>query len=100
MPRFNIKGNDSVNTIAGGVFSIALYMVVIMYATIKCSHLLTKHNPNISSYFKIDEMQETAVNLNENKFRFAFSIENVYGIKEQKNDPRYVKFIFRKFGRR
>ena len=77
MPRFNIKGNDSVNTIAGGVFSIALYMVVFMYATIKCSHLLTKHNPNISTYFKIeDDSREIAVNLNENKFRFAFTIEN------------------------
>ena len=100
MPRFNIKGKDGVNTIAGGVFSIALYMVVFMYTTIKCSHLLTKHNPNISTYFKDDEIRDSAVNLNEKKFRFAFTIENVYGKYEQKNDPRYVKYIFRKYGKR
>ena len=71
-----------------------------MYATIKCSHLLTKHNPNISTYLKVDEMQETPVSLNENKFRIALTIENFIGVKEQKNDPRYVKYIFRKYGKR
>ena len=71
-----------------------------MYATIKCSHLLTKHNPNISTFLKVDEMHETPIDLNEYKFRFAFSIENFFGDKEQKNDPRYVKYIIRKYGKR
>ena len=71
-----------------------------MYATIKCTHLLTKHNPNISQFLKVDEMLETPINLNEYKFRIAFSIENYYGDLEQKNDPRYVKYIFRKYGKR
>ena len=71
-----------------------------MYATIKCSHLLTKHNPNISAYLKVDEMQETPVNLNKNNFRLAFTIENYFGDKERKNDPRYVKYFFRMAGKR
>ena len=100
LPRFNIKGNEGVNTIAGGLFSIALYMVVLMYTTIKFSHLLTKHNPNISTYLKQDEMSETELYLNDYNFRFAFSIENFLGEKKQKNDSRYVKYIVRKYGKR
>ena len=56
LPNFNIKGSDGVNSIAGGVFSIALYMTLLMYGIIKFYHLADKHNPNISSYYKYDEL--------------------------------------------
>ena len=71
-----------------------------MYTTIKCSHLLTKHNPNISTYLKADELSESFINLNDHNFRLAFTIENYYGTKVQKNDSRYVKYMFRKYGKR
>ena len=71
-----------------------------MYSTIKFSHLITKHNPNISTYFNEDDMSEIAVNLNENKFKFAVTIENFHGEIKQKNDPKYVKYLFRKYGKR
>ena len=56
LPSFNIKGSDNVNSIAGGVFSIALYVVVICYATLKFSHLASRHSPNISNYYKVDDL--------------------------------------------
>ena len=71
-----------------------------MYTTIKCSHLLTKHNPNISAYKIEDELSETLVNLNDYNFRLAFTVENFYGTKGQKNDSKYVKYMFRKYGKR
>ena len=61
----NIKGKDRVNTIAGGFFSIILYTVVFFYSTVKFSFLISKHGPNISTYFKEDELSGTALNLNE-----------------------------------
>ena len=56
LPNFNIKGSDKVNTIAGGFFSLILFGVVFMYSILKFSHLMTKHNPAVSSYFKEDGM--------------------------------------------
>ena len=40
------------------------------------------------------------LNLNEKKFRFAISIEDYHGIKKLKNDPEYVKWLFREYGKR
>ena len=52
LPSFNIKGNDTISTILGGIVSLALIMVVMMYGGLRFSHLIEKHNPNISAYFQ------------------------------------------------
>ena len=51
LPSFNINGNDTVSTILGGIVTLSLLMVVLMYGGLRFSHLMSKHNPNISSYF-------------------------------------------------
>ena len=51
-------------------------MIVLMYATLKFSHLMLKHNPNISSYYIEDEMSGVTVNLKEHNYRFAFTVES------------------------
>ena len=76
LPSFNIKGKDSVNTIAGGVFSIALYIVLFMYSALKFTHLASKHNPNISTFYKVDELTGKYLNLNKHKFMFAITVES------------------------
>ena len=40
------------------------------------------------------------LNLNEKKFRLAISIEDYHGVKKLKNDPKYVKWLFREYGKR
>ena len=100
LPTFNIKGNERVNTITGGVLSIVLYMTVLMYSMIKLGHLISKNNPNISTFYQENEMYGRSLNLNERKFRFAFTVEDYLAPKKQKNDPRYVKYLFRIYGRR
>ena len=100
LPTFNIKGSDRVDTIVGGFFSIILYMVIFMYSTLKLSHLISKHGPNISSYEKEDAMANVALNLNKRNSRFAFTIESYHSPYNQKSDPRYVKYLFRLYGKR
>ena len=75
LPTFNIKGSDRVDTIAGGIFSIVLYMVVFMYSTLKFSHLVSRQAPKISFYELEDAMENVALNLNERKSKFAITIE-------------------------
>ena len=100
LPTFNIKGNDRVDTIAGGFFSIILYMIVFMYGILKFSHMISRQNPNISYYELEDAMENVSINLNEKKIRVAFTIEEYNSPYQQKNDPRYVKYLFREYGKR
>ena len=75
-------------------------MVVFMYGTLKFSHLVSKHNPAVSSYFIDDGMQGESLNLNERKYRIAFTVESYLEPIEQKRDPKYVKYLFRLYGRK
>ena len=47
-----------------------------------------------------DVMAGVVTNLNERNFRFALTIESYYEPVLQKNDSRYVKYIFQIFGKR
>ena len=51
LPNFNLKGSEKVGSVLGGIFSLAINLVVLMYGTLKFLQLIEKHNPNISSYF-------------------------------------------------
>ena len=75
-------------------------MLVLLYGLLRFMHLATKHNPNISTYYFEDGMSNgNVLNLNERGFRMAVSVESFLG-KKQKNDPKYVKYIFRLAGKK
>ena len=55
----------------------------------------------MSSYYKEDYYANgEAVNLSERNFRMAISVEDYLEPIKQKNDPRYVKWQFRLWGKR
>ena len=93
LPTFILKGRKKVQTRIGGVTTILICTVVLMYAGLKFSHLIDKHNPVMSSYFKEDYYASgEAVDLSERNFRMAISVEGYLEPYNQKNDPRYVKW--------
>ena len=99
VPGFNLKGNNKVNTITGGIFSIFLYTVMFMYGLVRLQQLRDRHNPLISESTEIQAFSSSdKLNLNEIGFHFAFSIEN-YLTREQKADPRFVKYIVQQVGK-
>ena len=67
---------------------------------LKFSNLITKPNPIINSYFAENEMGGVSINLNERNYKFAFTVESYIQPIERKNDPRYVKYLVREYGRR
>ena len=74
--------------------------MMLMYAGIKLSHLLSRHNPNISSFIERNILENTdVINFRDSQNKFAFAIEG-YLDYEWKNDPRYVKLIARNKGRK
>ena len=77
LPTFILKGRDKVQTRTGGVATIVITIIALMYAALKLSHLIDKHNPMMSSYFKEDYFKsEDLINLSERKVRLAFTIED------------------------
>ena len=76
LPSFNLKGNERVNTIVGGFFTLIIILLVFTYATLKFSNLITKPGPIINSYDTENSMAGVKINLNEKKYRLAFTIES------------------------
>ena len=101
LPNFNLKGKDSVNSVLGGIFSLALSLVISMYGLLKFLQLIEKHNPNISFYYEENGMAFGRVlNAHERGFRIALTVESYLKPNHQKNDPKYVKYLFRLTGKR
>ena len=101
LPSFNLRGKDSVNSVLGGIFSLALGLIIFMYGLLKFLHLIDRHNPNISAYYLEDGMSfGEKLNANERGFRIAVSVESFLKPNDQKNDPKYVKYLFRLAGKR
>ena len=97
LPMFNLKGTSEVHTMTGGVLSFAIFVVFIIYGSIKMIHLLSKHNPQVSQVLEMDVFTfEDELELNDIDFRVAFSVEG-YHSREMKDDPRYVKWLVRFF---
>lgn len=55
----------------------------------------------MSSYFKEDELSNARIDLGKRNYRFAFSVERVFGTPvKQKSDPEFVKFLVGMYGYR
>ena len=100
LPSFNIKGKERVNTIVGGFCTLILFMTILSYGMLKFSNLITKPNPIINSYYAENEMDGVSINLNERNYKFAFTVESYNPPIIRKDDPRYVKYLVREYGKR
>ena len=100
LPTFNLKGRGIVTTLCGGVFSLIIFMIALSYGLLKMIHLLDKANPNVTVVSDKDVYDFNEIlNFGEINFRIAWSIEG-YHSREMKNDPKYVKYLVRKVGRK
>ena len=50
MPTFNIKGETKVMTVSGGVLTIFIFIVFLIYALLKLEMLVTAKNPTVTEY--------------------------------------------------
>ena len=61
--------------------------------------MISKYNPNINDYY-VDIEQGQDANLNEYNFRVAFSVEDYLAPRRLKNDEKYVRWVFKRFGKK
>ena len=98
IPAFNMGGQSQITTICGGLVSIFVLFLTIVYASIKGQHLLEKKNPTIIETVLPNAIDgSTMIPLNDINFRAAFSVTG-YLDGEVKNDSRYVKWVVRHRG--
>ena len=77
-----------------------IFMIALSYGLLKMIHLLDKANPNVTVVNDKDVYDfNDILNLDEINFRFAWSIEG-YHSREMINNPKYVKYLVRKVGRK
>ena len=80
--------------------SVFIYSILLFYASVKFVHLVTRHNPDISSHtqsFFFDSSK--SVDLVASDVRVAFGIEGFLD-SETKDDARFVKYVVRTFGKK
>ena len=80
----------------GGFVSILIILLTLTMAAVKLIHLIDKHNPNITLY-NVEHEGSPRLNLDKANFRIAYSLEDVYEPFSFRDDPDYVKWIFRKW---
>ena len=81
VPGFNVKGQDMVTTRSGGVVTLIIAVMVLLYAALKFTHLTTRYNPQMSSYLQDLEDDETFDMADGTDFMIAFSVEDFYAPK-------------------
>lgn len=80
--------------------TLAIFTLMIFYASIKFVHLTTRHNPTISSHlkkFNFDSNEQ--INLSNQDVHVAFAVEGFLD-GEVKDDPAYVKYLVRLYGKK
>ena len=92
MPGFNIEGEQTLNTNTGGVCSIMIIYVTLLFAILKFVNMINKENPTVFSYFEPDAVEvDYMFNMIDEDFMIAFSLED-YNTGETKMNTDYVKF--------
>jgi len=65
-----------VPSIAGGVLSLIVLVVMLLYSSLKLTKLVKRANPNISSYVEEGAIStDEKMNLKDIGIRFAFGVE-------------------------
>ena len=100
IPSFNMRGRTSIASWVGSLLSLLIFCIILIYAALKMVQLLSRANPNVSSYIEQNFFDSSdVINFKEKGIRFAFGIEGFLD-KELKQDERYVKKIMRLVGKK
>ena len=76
LPMFNLHGQRAVASMCGACATIVIMAVILLYATHKFIWLMSRENPQISSFLKQGVMDSSnSVNFRDKNIKFAFGIE-------------------------
>ena len=81
LPTFNLKGKSKVASVCGGLVSVVIITIMLLYSGIKLTMLVNRENPNVSTFSEEFVLSsEDKLNLKEAGMLFAWTFEG-YGDK-------------------
>ena len=73
LPSFNLKGNPGIKTVAGGLMTILIMVIAILYASMRLVILVNGDNPQINIFTSRNLVpNDENLNLNDINYRMAF----------------------------
>ena len=95
LPAFNMRGRFHVPSLCGAFASVLITLIVTVYGMSKFIQMMSKHNPNISSWIEQGVVEHSVkMKFEDQPIRIAFGVEG-YIDKQLKIDERYVKTFTR-----
>ena len=92
--QFNFKGETEHKTLGGGLGSLIIRFLVLLYGSTQILAVMNYRDPQISSYTVLEDRSkmETPLNLAENHTKIYFGVYNEAYFSSVKVDPRLGKF--------
>ena len=79
IPSFNIQGRDSVPSLAGGILSFLVLIILIIYALLKFVNLIDRANVNLTSFAERSVIPpDEKLNFQDAGLQFAFGVEGFH----------------------
>ena len=93
MPQLNVKGESIVPTCSGGLVTLLVMLITILFTLLKLEHMLRRNNPSITKFddasdFYLGEKFDLTEGKNN---QMAFAIEN--SSTGLKYDDRFFKIV-------
>ena len=92
LPIFNLRGQETVQTVCGSILSIMILYVTLIFAALKFMHLMARHNPGVNEYVEYDAFNDLTYDIAASDFMMAVAVED-YVTGEVRNDPSFVKLF-------
>ena len=95
LPMLNLKGKARVPSMCGGLMTILIITVMTIYSLFKLELLVSRRNPNVSTYLEEQVLSSTdRLHLKRKNLKFAWAIEG-YIDKSIKDNTEFVKTYIR-----
>jgi hypothetical protein len=91
--KFNLRGEETINSTYGAWFSLAIYLTLVVYAMIRWNVFYFKQG-TLNAEIIVKDLLDTNYRfyLEENNFQMAFGVRSYYG-QVPRDDPEYVEYV-------
>ena len=94
VPMFNVKGKERIQTVTGGITSIFIMSITLLFALNQLKSLLERSNPSLN-VIRREEVFDTSYSYKmdgSQPLQMAFTLANLI-TGEPLDDPRIVKWV-------
>ena len=88
---FNIDGASTIKTVIGGIVTLAISAITLLFALYKFQAMLQRRNPVINQHTELNANSDDGYDLSQPDFQIAVGIQNMV-LSESLDDPGFVRW--------